>query len=46
MTVSDMFTYVKRDEGKIICTSSVYESNLDLCVASNVSTCVSVSAIS
>lgn len=40
MNVSDMFTYVKSSEGKIICTSFVYESSLDLCLAPNVSVCL------
>lgn len=45
MNVSDMFTYVKSSEGKVICTSFVYESSLDLCLAPNVSKCVPEDAI-
>lgn len=45
MNVSDMFTYVKSSEGKVICTSFVYESSLDLRLALNVSKCVPEDAI-
>lgn len=45
MNVSDMFTYVKSSEGKVICTSFVYESSLDLRLAPNVSKCVPEDAI-